>query len=159
MIELLSPAGTLECGLAAFQYGADAVYLGMKEFSARADAGNFSFEELAILVGYAHQVLERRRKVYVAVNTLVRETELGRLAELLARLRDMDVDALIVQDAAVAEMVRQYDLGLELHASTQMAVHNVEGVRQAQRLGFTRVVAAREVSINELSAMAAVPGM
>ena len=159
MIELLSPAGTLECGLAAFQYGADAVYLGMKEFSARADAGNFSFEELAILVGYAHQVLERRRKVYVAVNTLVRETELGRLADLLARFRDMDVDALIVQDAAVAEMVRRYDLGLELHASTQMAVHNVEGVRQAQRLGFTRVVAAREVSINELTAMAAVPGM
>ena len=159
MIELLSPAGTLECGLAAFQYGADAVYLGMKEFSARADAGNFSFEELAILVGYAHQVLERRRKVYVAVNTLVRETELGRLADLLARLRDMDVDALIVQDAAVAEMVRRYDLGLELHASTQMAVHNVEGVRQAQRLGFTRVVAAREVSINELAAMATVPGM
>ena len=79
-MELLSPAGTLECGLAAFQYGADAVYLGMKEFSARADAGNFSFEELSVLVGYAHQVLERRRKVYVAVNTLVRETELGRLA-------------------------------------------------------------------------------
>ncbi len=156
---MLSPAGTLECGLAAFQYGADAVYLGMKEFSARADAGNFSFEELSVLVGYAHQVLERRRKVYVAVNTLVRETELGRLADLLVRLRDMDVDALIVQDAAVAEMVQRYDLGLELHASTQMAVHNVEGVRQAQRLGFTRVVAAREVSINELSAMAAVPGM
>ena len=155
----MSPAGTLECGLAAFQYGADAVYLGMKEFSARADAGNFSFEELSVLVGYAHQVLERRRKVYVAVNTLVRETELGRLADLLVRLRDMDVDALIVQDAAVVQMVRQYDLGLELHASTQMAVHNVEGVRQAQRLGFTRVVAAREVSINELAAMAAVPGM
>ncbi len=158
-MELLSPAGTLECGLAAFQYGADAVYLGMKEFSARADAGNFSFEELFVLVGYAHQVLERRRKVYVAVNTLVRETEVGRLADLLVRLRNMDVDALIVQDAAVAEMVQRYDLGLELHASTQMTVHNVEGVRQAQRLGFTRVVAAREVSINELSAMAAVPGM
>ena len=158
-MELLSPAGTLECGLAAFQYGADAVYLGMKEFSARADAGNFSFEDLSVLVGFAHQVLERRRKVYVAVNTLVRENELGRLADLLAHLRDMDVDALIVQDVAVAELVSQFDLGLELHASTQMAIHNVEGVRQAQKMGFTRVVAAREVSINELAAMAAVPGM
>lgn len=159
MMELLSPAGTLECGLAAFQYGADAVYLGMKEFSARADAGNFSFEDLSVLVGVAHQVLERRRKVYVAVNTLVRELELPQLAELLCRLRDMDVDALIVQDAAVADIVSRYALGLELHASTQMAIHNAEGVLEAKRLGFTRVVAAREVGIPELAAMSAVPDM
>lgn len=72
-MELLSPAGTLECGVAAFHYGADAVYLGMNQFSARADAGNFSFEDLAVL-RLAHQNPIRPRKVYVAVNTLLRMT-------------------------------------------------------------------------------------
>ncbi|MBQ6471819.1 MAG: U32 family peptidase [Victivallales bacterium] len=158
-MELLSPAGTLEAGLAAFHYGADAVYLGMKEFSARADAGNFSLDDLEVLLGIAHGDKERPRKVYVAVNTLVREAELPRLVELLAQLCDVGVDALITQDMAVAELVRTHFPGLALHASTQMAIHNVAGVRQAQRLGFTRVVAAREVTVAELREMAAVPGM
>lgn len=158
-MELLSPAGTLEAGLAAFTYGADAVYLGMKTFSARADAGNFTQEELETLLGVAHGDKTHPRKVYVAVNTLVRETELPALVELLAHLEECGVDALIVQDLAVARLCRQFFPRLKLHASTQMAIHNAEGVRKARDLGFTRVVAAREVTIQELEEMANVEGM
>ncbi|MBR6372022.1 MAG: U32 family peptidase [Victivallales bacterium] len=154
-IELLAPAGTLECGLAAFQYGADAVYLGMKLFSARADAGNFSLEDLRTLLGVAHP----RRKVYVAVNTLVREEELPALVRLLCDLRGLEVDGLIVQDAALLGLIREHFPEFELHASTQMALHNVEGVREAKRLGYARIVAARELTIPELADMSAVPGM
>ena len=154
-IELLAPAGTLECGLAAFQYGADAVYLGMKLFSARADAGNFSLEDLRTLLGVAHP----GRKVYVAVNTLVREEELSALIKLLCDLRGLEVDGLIVQDAALLGLIRDHFPEFELHASTQMALHNVEGVRQAKRLGYSRIVAARELTIPELAEMSAVPGM
>ncbi|MBR0460158.1 MAG: U32 family peptidase [Victivallales bacterium] len=157
-MELLSPAGTLEAGMAAFQYGADAVYLGMQDFSARADAGNFSPDELRTLLGVARKA-SVPRKVYVAVNTLVREEELPRLISLLAQLEAIGVDALIVQDLAVVQLVREHFPRLPLHASTQMAVHNAEGVLQAQRLGFTRVVAARECTVSELEAMCAVPGM
>lgn len=158
-MELLSPAGTLECGIAAFQYGADAVYLGMKDFSARADAGNFSFEDLSILTGIAHENPDRPRKVYVAVNTLMHESELPVLIRQLALLQDAGIDALIVQDAAVVQLVREHFPNLELHASTQMAVHNKAGVIQAKQEGFTRVVAARELSIRELADMASVEGM
>ncbi len=158
-IELLSPAGTLEAGIAAFAYGADAVYLGMKSFSARADAGNFTQEELATLLDVAHGDLAHPRKVYVAVNTLVREAELPALVEFLAHLDECDVDALIVQDLAVAKLCREHFPNLKLHASTQMAVHNAEGVRTARKLGFTRVVAAREVTIQELEEMSRVEGM
>ncbi len=155
-IELLAPAGTLECGLAAFNYGADAVYLGMKLFSARADAGNFSTDDLRTLLGVAHPA---GRKVYVAVNTLVRESELPDLIELLCDLRNLGVDGLIVQDAALRGLVNEYFPEFELHASTQMSVHNVEGVREARRLGYARVVAARELSMRELTELCAVPGV
>ena len=145
----------MECGLAAFQYGADAVYLGMKLFSARADAGNFSLDDLRTLLGVAHP----SRKVYVAVNTLVREAELPSLISLLCDLRGLGVDGLIVQDAALLGLIKEYFPEFELHASTQMSIHNVEGVREAQRLGYTRIVAARELTIPELAEMSAVPGM
>ena len=157
-MELLSPAGTLECGMAALHYGADAVYLGMKDFSARADAGNFTLEELSVLVGIAHS-MERPRKVYVAVNTLVRENETPHLVELLAHLQELSVDGLIVQDAAVAEIVRRCFPVLALHASTQLAIHSLEGALAAKRAGFTRVVAARELSMQELSRIAAESGI
>ena len=88
-MELLAPAGNLEAGVAAFQYGADAVYLGLQNFSARADADNFSFDDLSTILGLAHNNPEWPRKVYVAVNTLVRERELPELIDTLARLRDM----------------------------------------------------------------------
>lgn len=156
-MELLSPAGTLEAAMAAFQYGADAVYLGMKNFSARADAGNFTLDELATLIGIAHNNREHPRKVYVAVNTLLQQDEVKDLVPLLVELRDLVPDAILVQDAAVAHIVRDYLPELELHASTQLAIHNVQGVKQAHELGFSRVVAARELTIQELTELTAVP--
>src|SRR5512147_858537 len=99
--ELLAPAGGLEAGLAAFQYGADAVYLGLKRFSARADAQNFSLEELDQLLGYARS-LEPVRRVFVAMNTLVLDGELDGLVETLGAVADLGVDAVIVQDLGVA---------------------------------------------------------
>ncbi|MFA6930603.1 MAG: peptidase U32 family protein, partial [Lentisphaeria bacterium] len=149
-MELLSPAGNLECAVAAFQYGADAVYLGMSQFSARADAGNFSLDDLSILLGLAHQNPERPRKVYVAVNTLLRNSELPALIELLSQLRDLEVDALIVQDLGVYEIANRHFPELPLHASTQLAVHNRFGMLQAQEMGFQRVIAAREMTGREV---------
>ncbi len=144
--------------MAALHYGADAVYLGRKEFSARADAGNFTLEDLSVLVGVAHS-MERPRKVYAAVNTLVREDETPRLVELIAQLQDMAVDALIVQDTAVVEIVRRRFPRLPLHASTQLAIHSVEGAIAAREAGFSRVVAARELSVNELAEIASKAGV
>ncbi len=158
-MELLSPAGDLECGVAAFHYGADAVYLGMSQFSARADAGNFSLDDLSILLGLAHQDAAQRRKVYVAVNTLLRDDELPSLIELLTQLVYSGVDALIVQDLGVYGIVRAYFPEVELHASTQLAVHNQAGVIAAREMGFRRVIAAREITAREMAAMAALPGI
>lgn len=157
-MELLSPAGNLETAVAAFTYGADAVYLGLKKFSARADAENFSEDELAVLIGYARS-LTPPRKVYVTVNTLLYDQETDELIRTLGILRELAPDALIVQDFAVARLVRRHFPELRLHASTQMAVHNVAGMQECRRLGFERVIAARELTLNEISAMAQVPGI
>ncbi|MBR4901906.1 MAG: U32 family peptidase, partial [Victivallales bacterium] len=158
-MELLAPAGNLEAGVAAFQYGADAVYLGLQNFSARADADNFSFDDLSTILGLAHNNPEWPRKVYVAVNTLVRERELPELIDTLARLRDMEPDALIVQDWAVFQLVQEYFPEITLHASTQMAIHNAQGARYASELGFTRVVAARELTVPEIADIAKLPNL
>ena len=158
-MELLSPAGNLETAVAAFQYGADAVYVGLKQFSARADAENFSFEDLEVLMGLAHDDREHPRKVYVALNTLLREDETPRLIPILIRLRDLGVDALIVQDLATAHLVKTYFPGVPLHASTQMAVHNVAGMLECRELGFDRVIAARELTEEEIASMSSIPNI
>lgn len=158
-MELLSPAGNLETAVAAFQYGADAVYVGLKQFSARADAENFSFEDLEVLMGLAHDDREHPRKVYVALNTLLREDETPRLIPMLIRLRDLGVDALIVQDLATAHLVKNYFPGVPLHASTQMAVHNVAGMLECRELGFDRVIAARELTEEEIASMSSIPNI
>ncbi|NLF94962.1 MAG: U32 family peptidase [Oligosphaeraceae bacterium] len=155
-MELLAPAGNLECGIAAFTYGADAVYLGMQQFSARADAGNFTPEDLAVLLGFAHQ-RPTPGKVYVTINTLARQNELPALLEMLAQLRELGVDALIIQDLGTYHLAQKHCPELPLHASTQLAVHNRAGVVQAAKMGFRRVIAARELTLEELSAMATVP--
>lgn len=158
-MELLAPAGNLEAGVAAFHYGADAVYLGMRDFSARADADNFTLDDLGVLLGIAHQDSERPRKVYVAVNTLVEEAELPGLIALLAQLRDLAVDALIIQDLAVYDIVQEHFPEFELHASTQMAIHNLAGAKQAHEMGFKRVIAARELTLAELGEMTDIPNL
>lgn len=145
--ELLAPAGDIEAGYAALYYGADAVYLGLPKFSARADATNFTPDELDAFIAYAHSL---NRKVYVALNTLVQESELQGVMDALQVCAQMKVDAVIVQDLGVARIIRHSFPELQLHASTQMAIHNLEGALALKKLGFSRVVLARELSLNEI---------
>ncbi len=154
--ELLAPAGDIEAGYAALYYGADAVYLGLQKFSARATAANFSEENLNEFVGYAHSL---GRKVFVAVNTLVQEDEIPALLEQLDICSRCRVDAVIIQDLGVARIVREQYPELEMHASTQMAVHNKEGALTLQKLGFSRVVVARELTLPEIQEIANIPGL
>jgi len=150
--ELLAPAGDLDAAYAAFYHGADAIYLGLQRFSARAEAANFSPEELGEIVGYAHST-SPRRSVFVAFNTLVQDHELDEAIETLALLDATGVDAVIVQDLGIARLARTYFPRLELHASTQLAIHNVAGAVAARELGFKRVTLARELTLKEMAAI------
>jgi putative protease len=150
--ELLAPAGEPDSAFAAFQYGADAVYLGLRRFSARAEAVNFGLDELSEVVAFAHAATPRRR-VYVAINTLLRNDELPALAHDLAAVADLGVDALIVQDLGVARLTLRHCPGVALHASTQLAVHNRAGARALRGLGFRRVTLARELALPEVRAI------
>ena len=146
--ELLAPAGSLEAFFAAMEFGADAVYVGLKEFSARAKAKNVNRDELERMIGYAHA---RQRKVFLTLNTLVKEKELSHLIDVLAAVEAMGIDAVILQDMGAWRLVKRHFPGLEMHASTQLTIHNVAGVRMAERLGFSRAVLARELSLEEIS--------
>ena len=157
-VELLAPAGGPDAAFAAFHYGADAVYLGLKKFSARAEAENFTLDELAETVAYAHSLTPRRR-VFVTVNTLVRQDELRELVADLAALEDIGVDALIIQDLGVYHIARRHFPDLELHASTQLSVHNRAGAAALHRLGFSRVVLARELTFEEVNDITASSGI
>lgn len=145
--ELLAPAGSLEAFFAAMEKGADAVYAGLKEFSARAKAKNFSLQQMERMLAYAHS---HDRKIYVTLNTLVKERELPQLVETLSALEGMGADAVIVQDMAVARLAKKFFPALPVHASTQMTIHNTPGVQQLAALGFERVVLARELHIDEI---------
>ncbi|MDD4102384.1 MAG: DUF3656 domain-containing protein [Kiritimatiellae bacterium] len=148
--ELLAPAGSFDAALAAFQYGADAVYLGLPRFSARAEAENLSVEELRTLLAYARSFAPAK-KIYVTFNTLVTEDELPQAIEFLDTLDDLAPDGVIVQDLGIARIIREYFPRLALHASTQMAVHNLDGARALAQAGFRRVVLARELTITEMA--------
>jgi putative protease len=148
-VELLAPAGGLEAGFAAFHFGADAIYLGLKKFSARAEAENFTLAEVDEITAYAHS-LQPQRRVFVTINTLIRQDELAELVEAVAALAEIGVDALIVQDLGVYNLVRCYFPSLELHASTQLSVHNRAGAEVLKQLGFQRVVLARELTFEEV---------
>ncbi len=148
--ELLAPAGDFEAACAAFQYGADAVYLGLPRFSARAEAQNLTPDRLDALVAHAHGQTPRRR-VYVALNTLVQDAEVPAVLDSLALLNDVGADAVIVQDLGVARLIRRAFPRLRLHASTQLAVHSLEGARALAALGFARVVLARELAADDVA--------
>lgn len=152
-IELLSPAGSFETALAAFAAGADAVYLGLDAFSARAEAVNFTPAQLRDLLASA-RADAKPRKVYVTFNTLLDDDQLPEAARTLALLEELRPDGLIVQDLGVARLVRRHFPGLALHASTQLVAHNLEGVLALRELGFTRVVLARELSIADIRSIA-----
>ena len=198
-VELLAPAGDFQTALAAFEAGADAVYCGLADFSARAFATNFSFEDLENLLAYARggraaeacsvvrdrnvaspleavgdfmtrdrnvasplrcdvngdaTFLSRGKKVYVTFNTLLDEDQFDGAIETLARLEDIGPDGVIVQDLGVAKLIHDHFPRLSLHASTQLVAHNLEGVLALGELGFTRVVLARELSLEEITSIA-----
>ncbi len=148
--ELLAPAGGMEAFVAAVENGADAVYLGARAFSARGYASNFSEEELEEAIDYAHL---RGVKVYVTVNTLLKEGEVENALKLLSWLRQIGTDAIIIQDLGLISLARKYLPDLPLHASTQMTLHNSEGVEFAKKLGIERVVLSRECSLEEIKQM------
>lgn len=145
--ELALPAGSLQCALYAFKGGADSVYLGLKSFSARKNAVNFSFEDIRKL---KEVCLKENKKFYITLNTLVKDEELPQVYTLLKQLDYVKPDGIIVQDLGIAKMISEHFPSLELHASTQLAVHNIEGVKELQRLGFKRVVLSRELSFDEV---------
>ncbi|MFO0866665.1 MAG: peptidase U32 family protein [Gemmataceae bacterium] len=157
-VELLAPAGGLDAGFAAFQFGADAIYLGLKKFSARAEAENFELHELAEIVAFAHAQSPPKR-VFVTINTLIRQDELEELAEALVALDEIGADAVILQDLGVARALKQWFPKIELHGSTQMAVHNRTGTEVLKRLGFRRAVLARELTFEEVRDITSASGI
>ena len=145
--EILAPVGGPEQLLAAVRCGADAVYFGLSGFNARRNAENFGGDDLRQRIEYCH---ERGVRVHITVNTLVLDSELSEMRKTVDAACAAGADALIVQDLAVASYAKKHWPQVELHASTQMAVHNAEGVKMAQSLGFKRIVLARELSLPEI---------
>ena len=150
-VELLAPAGTEEALVAAVENGADAVYLGGALFSARAAAGNFTKERLPLAVDYVHH---RGAKIYVTVNTLVKDGEMRELADWLGFLEVCGVDGVIIQDLGVLGVLREHFPRLEVHASTQMTVNNEPGIRFLSSRGVSRVVLARENTLQDIRVLA-----
>ena len=148
MLELLSPAGSMEAVTAAVQNGADAVYLGYGDFNARRNAKNFTLEEAAAAVSYCHL---RGCRVHLTLNTLLTDRELPGAAEVAAHASDIGVDAVIVQDLGVARMLRQSVPDLPIHGSTQMTIHSLDGVKACADLGMSRVVLGRELSRDQIA--------
>jgi putative protease len=150
-MELLAPAGGRDALLAAINNGADAVYLGYTAFGARAGAGNFDDQALldAVKLCHVHHV-----RVYVTVNTLVKEAEIKDLYNALSLVNRSQADAVILQDLGAAAIVRDCFPDLTRHASTQMAIHNRQGAAFLQKEGFKRVVLARECDLPEISLVA-----
>lgn len=150
--ELLAPAGELAAAYAAFHYGADAVYAGLKSFSARAEAVNLSLDELGQVVAYAHS-LSPIRRVYLTLNTLIQQEEISGIISHLEEAVFRGIDAVIVQDLGLVRLIDRHFPGLRMHASTQLAVHNLAGATVAKQLGFARVTLARELAANEIAAI------
>lgn len=146
-VELLSPAGNFECVKAAVQNGADAVYVGFSSFSARASAQNFTKKELKNVINYAHI---RNVKVHLALNTLIKNEEFSDALLVAKTAYEYGIDAIIVQDFGLAMTLLNNFPNLPIHASTQMTVNNLNGVKTLESLGFKRIVLAREVSLHEI---------
>lgn len=146
-IEILSPAGDMERLTAAIQFGADAVYLAGKQFGMRTNPSNFSNEELAKAVSYAHN---HNVRVYLCCNTLVHNDELKNLPEFLKFAAKCKVDAFIIADIGVLAMAQKYTPEVEIHISTQFGITNYETANQLYRMGVKRIVLARELSLDEI---------
>jgi putative protease len=148
--ELLAPAGTIAAGLTAFDCGADAIYAGLPRCNARERGDNCTADEMSRLIAYAHK---NGRKVYVTLNTLLKETELGEAADIAAALADMAPDGVIVQDLGIVHLLRECFPSLTLHGSTQMGLHNSAGAAFAKSIGLSRIILERQVTFEELMAI------
>ena len=146
--EILAPCGSLESVYAAIRCGANAVYLGGKEFSARQNAANFDVDELKTAVDYCHLF---GAKVYLTVNTVLFDSELNDFQKYIIDSAMIGVDAFIVQDLGVCELIKKVVPNIPLHASTQMTVHTPNGALIAKEMGFSRVVVARELNKNQIA--------
>ena len=142
--ELLAPVGSKEALIAALNAGCDAVYLSGYSFGARNFAPNFDLDELVSAISLCHVY---GVKVYVTVNTLIKENEVNRFMNYIDFLHQNNVDAIIVQDLGMLDLIRKTYPNLEIHASTQMHIHNLNGVKICEKLGIKRVVLARETNI------------
>lgn len=150
-MEILAPAGSMESLVAALRSGANAVYIGGKSFSARSSASNFENEEIAEAAKLCHLY---GAKLYLAVNTVITDNEAASFCKFIADTAKIGIDAYIVQDTGCALLIKKVVPDAALHASTQMTVHTLNGAEFLKRLGFTRVVPARELSMAELSKIA-----
>ena len=146
-IELLAPAGNMDALKAAIQAGCDAVYIGGTNFGARAFSKNFNNEEIVEAIKYAHLY---GVKVYVTVNTLIYDNEVDDFLDYIAFIHKNNVDAVLIQDLGMFDLLRKTFPNLELHASTQMHIHNLDGVKIMEKLGMKRIVLARETSIDDI---------
>ena len=146
-VELLAPAGNYEALIGALAAGADAVYLGCNAFGARAYADNFTKEEICDGIRYAHVL---RKKIYLTVNTLIKEREFTFLYDFLLPFYENGLDGVIIQDIGVFSFIKEHFPGLELHVSTQMTITGVYGASLLKKLGACRVVPARELSLLEI---------
>ena len=145
--ELLAPAGSKEAFIAAVESGADAIYVGGTLFNARMNAKNLSDDDMAEAIAFAHK---RRVRVYVTVNTLIKDSELPVAVGYCGRLREMGADGIIIQDLGLGRAVREAYPDLPIHLSTQGSVYDLRGVRAAEKLGYSRVVIERQLSLDEI---------
>ncbi len=148
--ELLAPAGNLECAIAALQSGADAVYAGISRFNAREMGENFTFDDMSRLSAHAKKL---GRKLYLTLNTLIKENELEDFGRSVEKIAGLEPDAVIIQDIGAALFLKKYFPQLTLHGSTQMGIHNSAGVKTAQSFGIERVILERQITMTELSSI------
>ena len=146
-VELLIPVGDFDCLVAAVQNGADTVYFGSSMFNARNSATNFDIDTLEKAIDYAKL---RNVKTNLTLNTLIKDDEFEEAIDIARKAYEFGIDAIIVQDLGLASYLIKNFPSLPIHASTQMTVHNLEGVLQLEKLGFKRAVLARELSLEEI---------
>ena len=146
-IELLSPAGDIECLKVAVQNGANAVYFGMEEFNARINSKNFSKDELLEAISYAKL---RGVKTHLTLNILIKNNEFENALKTIEFAYNAGIDAVIIQDLGLASKVIELFPDLEVHSSTQMTIYNLDGVKKIEELGFSRCVLARELTTDEI---------
>ena len=146
-LELLAPAGNLESFYAAINAGANAIYLGLDDFNARIKADNFSVDNIKNIVDFAHL---RSVKVYVTINIIIKDYEYDKLLNMIKKTMEANVDAYLVQDLGVANFLISHFPTTNLHASTQMGIHNLYGAQVVEKLGFTRIVLSRETKLEDI---------